>query len=70
MVRELVAKNLTLNADKTFTLSHQYNTAGNYNVSVVVTDDQHAQEPHSLSSSQWSTTVSTLTEHHTLKRHL
>jgi len=42
MVRELVRKNLTLNADKTFTLSHQYNTAGNYNVSVVVTDDQHA----------------------------
>lgn len=33
---------LVLNPDKTFTLSHQYNTAEEYTVTVVVRDDQQA----------------------------
>ncbi|MBI5122304.1 carboxypeptidase regulatory-like domain-containing protein [Candidatus Roizmanbacteria bacterium] len=33
---------LIINPDKTFTLNHQYNTAGSYTVTVVVTDNQHA----------------------------
>jgi PKD repeat protein len=34
--------NLTLNPDKTFTLNHQYQTAGTYTVTVVVRDDEQA----------------------------
>jgi hypothetical protein len=42
---------LTLNPDKTFTVTHQYNTAGEYDVSVVIKDD----------SQNTGTTIATVT---------